>query len=127
MKTIRISQEVWDAMAKVGHFGETADDVLRRVFQIYSGKASPETEDGPRPLRRFSHTRMTTKVEDGVLLVRFEDGKSREWKLPEKNNKMEIRYIREQATDFATNNGATMGQLNAVRKALTEAGYHLTK
>src|SRR5437870_1414719 len=32
MKTIRISEEVWAAMAFRGKFGETPDDVLRRVL-----------------------------------------------------------------------------------------------
>src|SRR5213080_3303751 len=32
MKTIRISEEVWAAMAVRGKFGETPDDVLRRVL-----------------------------------------------------------------------------------------------
>ena len=34
MKTIRISEDVWNAMAERGKFGETPDDVLRRVFAI---------------------------------------------------------------------------------------------
>ena len=34
MKTIRISEDVWEAMAKRGKFGETPDDVLRREFGI---------------------------------------------------------------------------------------------
>lgn len=34
MKTIRISDEVWDAMAKHGKFGETPDDVFRRILKI---------------------------------------------------------------------------------------------
>jgi len=127
MKTIRISEDVWNAMASVGKFGETPDDVLRRVFGIADSVSASGSVEAPRPLRRLSQTRMTTKIVDGKLLVRFEGGKSREWLLPDKNDKMEIKYIREQAIEFATSNGATMGQLNAVRKALTEAGYHLTK
>jgi negative regulator of replication initiation len=34
MKTIRISDDVWNAMAEYGKFGETPDDVLRRVLKI---------------------------------------------------------------------------------------------
>ena len=34
MKTIRISNDVWEAMAKHGKFGETPDDVLRRILKI---------------------------------------------------------------------------------------------
>ena len=34
MRTVRISDEVWNAIAQRGKFGETPDDVLRRVFNI---------------------------------------------------------------------------------------------
>ena len=34
MIPIEISQEVWDEMVKVGKFGDTADDVLRKVFNL---------------------------------------------------------------------------------------------
>ena len=40
---------------------------------------------------------------------------------------MGIRKIRDEAVYFAKNNGATSGQINAVKKTLTEAGYHITK
>lgn len=36
MRTIRISEEVWNAIAERGKFGESEDDVLRRVFNIDS-------------------------------------------------------------------------------------------
>jgi hypothetical protein len=34
MRTIRISEEVWNEIAKRGKFGETPDDVLKGVFNI---------------------------------------------------------------------------------------------
>ena len=34
MKTIRISDDVWNAMAEHGKFGETPDDVFRRILKI---------------------------------------------------------------------------------------------
>ena len=34
MRTIRISEEVWDEIAKRGVFGETPDIVLRRIFGL---------------------------------------------------------------------------------------------
>ena len=34
MKTIRISDDVWKAMAEHGKFGETPDIVLRRILKI---------------------------------------------------------------------------------------------
>ena len=36
MVTIEISKEVWEEMVKVGKFGDTADDVLRKVFKLDS-------------------------------------------------------------------------------------------
>jgi len=38
MRTIRISDEVWNVMAKHGKFGETPDDVFRRILKIGKGK-----------------------------------------------------------------------------------------
>ena len=124
MKTIRISQDVWDAMAKVGKFGETPDDVLRRVFSI--DQHQPEAQP-PRPLQRYSERRMSAKVENNELIVGFENGKSDNWGLPDKSDKASIKLIRDLAVAFATDNGASIGQINAVKKALTEAGYHLIK
>ena len=46
MKTIRISEEVWAAMAVRGKFGETPNDVLRRV--LISDTPSLERSDAPR-------------------------------------------------------------------------------
>ena len=55
MISIDISKSVWDAMAKIGKFGETPDDVLRREFKldpavkpdgkhVYIGKKLPPDE-----------------------------------------------------------------------------------
>lgn len=38
VKSIKISQEVWDEIAKRGNFGESEDTVLRRVFGISNAK-----------------------------------------------------------------------------------------
>lgn len=38
MKNIKISDEVWDEMAKEGKFGETPDDVLRKKYGINDDK-----------------------------------------------------------------------------------------
>jgi negative regulator of replication initiation len=40
MRTIRISDEVWTAMAKHGKFGETPDDVFRRILKIETADVS---------------------------------------------------------------------------------------
>lgn len=41
MKTIRISDDVWKAMAELGKFGETPDDVFRRILKIDENDVSP--------------------------------------------------------------------------------------
>jgi negative regulator of replication initiation len=120
MKTIRISNEVWSAIAERGKFGETPDDVLRRVFGINSVHKANER-------RRVATRKLSVRVENGELLVAFADGPSRRWPLPHKDNKMEIRMVREKALAFAEQQGATEGQLKGVIKAMTSAGFYLIK
>lgn len=123
MKTIRISDEVWNEIAKKGKFGETPDDVLRRVFKIIE---EPSSELKPSR-NRYATKRMSSKVVDGYLLVAFADGASNKWALPPKEDKLGIRKVRSDAIEFAERNGATQGQVDAVIKALTSTGYHLRK
>ena len=42
MRTIRISDEVWDEIAKHGKFRENEGDVLRRVFGLKKEESSQE-------------------------------------------------------------------------------------
>ena len=44
MKTIRISDDVWKAMAEHGKFGETPDDVFRRILKIDGNSVHPGTK-----------------------------------------------------------------------------------
>ncbi len=134
MKTIRVSMEVWDQIAKRGKFGETEDDVLRRVFGMDShdnGSVGIETNDrrrksGPQQ-GRYATRRQHADVRNGQLIVSYEEGPERRWDLPDRSDKPGIRRVMNEALDFGEANGATIGQLNAIRKALTSAGYHLTK
>ena len=71
--------------------------------------------------------KMSARVEDGHLLVEFADGQMERWKLPDRSDKEAIRRTRDFAVAFARDQEATLGQINAVKKALTEDGYHLTK
>jgi len=122
MRTIRISNEVWDEMKKVGEFGETADDVLRRVFNL----SAPESKKAKsRP--RYATRRMSSHVNSKFLIVEFEGGHRRQFVLPDNNDKLAIRRVRDEAVKFAEENEASLGQINAVKKALTDAGYHLIK
>ncbi len=131
MRPIRISEEVWQAIAESGKFGETEDDVLRRVFGL---EPATRSVGGPgagrigRGNRRLATKRMSARVEKHSLIVDFHGGPRHEWRLPNQSNKGAIKKVRSEAVQFALKNGASdPGQTNAVRKALTDAGYHLTK
>lgn len=139
MRNIEISEDVWQAIAKHGKFGETEEDVLRRVFNLPSQDGGPpDSETAPRagcrarrtsgkPRRTRATQRMSSYVGNGQLHVSFAGGASRSWSLPARSDKTAIRSVRDKAVSFARENGATIGQQNAVKKALTEDGYHLTK
>ncbi|MCA1989662.1 MAG: hypothetical protein LDL07_11045 [Desulfarculus sp.] len=144
MRTVRISDEVWEAIAQRGKFGETPDIVLRRVFGLDKNDvsvANPATNSKEREVGRVvgtrggyvRHSRLATITQtarvrdDGMLEVSYESGRSKNWQLPARGDKARIRQIREEAVEFAKANRATVGQINAVYKALTDAGYHLTK
>ncbi len=73
---------------------------------------------------RRSTKRLSARVEEGRLVVEFpEDQES--WELPEPSDREAIRRIREAASAFARDHGATKGQVNAAMKALTDNGYHV--
>lgn len=131
MRNVKISDAVWEEIAKLGRFGETEDDVLRRVFgieNVLSETTSPSASRRGRGNVRYATKRMSARVEVGHLVVTFEDGVRDRWKLPDRQDKAAIRAIRDEAVKFALENDASdPGQTNAVRKALTDAGYHLTK
>lgn len=136
MRTVRISDEVWNEIAKRGKFGESVDDVLRRVFGLDSAAenedSSHETHiiSSPRTSgkrRKKATNRMSCYVSSGRLIVEFASGHRREFKLPDKSDKSGIRRIRDEACAFAEEHGATLGQVNAVRKALTDAGYYVSR
>jgi len=135
MKTITISEPVWQAIANLGKFGETEDDVLRRVFKLSVDSIPNEevqrqtatTHFKSSPRRSFATDRMSSYISGTQLRISFASGPSDAWALPPKNDKAALREVREKATRFAISNGATVGQVNAVRKTLTDAGYHLTK
>ncbi len=139
MRTIRVSEEVWQAIATQGKFGETEEDVLRRVFKLPENSAhdgvQPTTGLGKQrshsasssPRRVIAERRMRSFLRANQLHVSFYDGPSQSWMLPQRSDKLGIRSVREKAVAVARGNGATEGQVNAVRKALTDGGYHLHK
>lgn len=134
MKKITISEEVWQEIANRGKFGEAEEDVLRRVFDLPPaaqsvpniGGAARRAGSGSR--QRLATVRMHAGVHNQQLVVQFETGSEKRWDLPDRSDKAVIRSIREEAVDFALSQGASdPGQTNAVRKALTNANYHLTR
>lgn len=122
MRTIRISEEVWKEMEKFGKFGETADDVLRRVFHI-----NQKSQEPAKPRTRYAERKMPCYIADNNLVVEFVGGPSKKFALPPRSDKMAIRKVRDEAVAFAKDNGASDGQIAAVKKTLTEADYLLTK
>ena len=134
MRTIRISEGVWQAIAERGRFGENEDDVLRRVFELPAsvgdggGGSSAHQKTRSRGRRRNLATRrLSAYVENRNLVLAFAGGPERRWQLSDTGDKTALKRVRMEAVEFAKEAGATLGQVNAVKKALTEAGYHLTK
>lgn len=131
MRTIRITDEVWQAIAARGSFGETADDVLRRVFELEEPAMKVRVVGAGRRGRgdkRYATKRMSAWVNDGQFIVEFEDGARQQWLLPEMDDKEGIRRVRDAAVHWALEQGASdPGQTNAVRKALTNTGYYLNR
>jgi negative regulator of replication initiation len=128
MRTIRITEEVWQAIAARGKFGETENDVLERVFNIQSNTSKTLNKvKTARRRNKFADQKMSADVLGQTLHVTFQNGVSKKWSLPEPTNKLEIRRIRDEAVNFAKQNDASYGQEQAVKKALTNAGYWLSK
>jgi negative regulator of replication initiation len=126
MRTIRISEEVWQGIAGRGRFGETEDDVLRRVFQLPENPPNGSARRTmKRPRRSLATTRMSTYISENRLHVEFQDGEASSWALPDRKEKAAIRAVLNEAITFARGNGASDGQRAAVRKALTSDDYHL--
>lgn len=70
---------------------------------------------------------MSPRLENGRLVVEFENGASQTWDLPDKQDKRGIRVLRQDATEFAKSQNASLGQVDHILKVLTEARYYLIK
>jgi hypothetical protein len=70
---------------------------------------------------------MSSYINNGQLHVSFAGGSERSWSLPGKNDKAALLAMREKAVAFVRENKATLGQVNALKKTLTDAGYYLTR
>jgi negative regulator of replication initiation len=133
MRTIRVSEEVWQAIASHGKFGETEDDVLRRILKLPPQSTIDDSTKpsqigrGRTPRRSFATQRMSANISNNQLQITFQDGTSRSWPLPDRSDKAEIKAVRDKAVAFAREHGGTIGQINAVKKTLTDNEYWTTK
>lgn len=59
--------------------------------------------------------------------MKFEPDATQPWPLPKTTDTVAIRRVRDAAVNFANQNGASIGQINAVKKALADAGYHVSR
>src|SRR5262245_29415727 len=123
MRTIRVSEEVWQEIAKHGTFGETEDDALRKVFKI-----RPTVERVRlMPTRAIPGNTLQERWKDRRLSLRFaKSGEEAYFELPvDRSDTVAIRAALDRALDFGRRNDASKGQLLAIRKAFTRHGYHL--
>ena len=75
----------------------------------------------------MAHNKMSFRIEENYYVIEFSNGISRKFVLPDHQGKKGIKKVADDAVEFAINNGATIpGQVNAVRKGLTEKGYYIT-
>ena len=70
---------------------------------------------------------MSSFVQNQNLVIEFHGGPRKSFLLSAPSDKQALRAVRDQAVGFARENGASYGQEMAVKKALTEAGYHLMR
>lgn len=121
---------IWDVIAAHVEFGREGDDVGRMVFKLRLRHAPTTLPVRPGRRGRGNHRlaviAMHPRVEGGELTVEFENDASKNWALPDRSDKQAIKRVRDAAVAWAKEQGATdPGQTNAVKKALTAAGYYL--
>lgn len=137
MKSISNSKLVWDAIASRGEFWETEDDVLSREFNLpprsapspigaTASRQPPSGQAKVRP-RSFATDKLSSYISENELRIEFASGPASSWKLPRKNDKAAIRSVRDEAARFVESKGATNGQVNALKKTLTDSGYYVLK
>ena len=128
MRTIEISEELWHYMEKYGNFGQPADSVLREALGITGDKPFPVASCRVKPIRTgYATNRLECRVYVGVLDLTFASGDNRRFILPNRDNKEGIRVVLNEAQEWAQEHDASEGQLNAIRKALTDNDYHLIR
>ena len=127
MITVKISEESYDAVAEHGKFGDSFDDALRRALGLVLPTRTKQKRNPAGHWQHHATNRLSTYVQRNKLFVEFKSGAKNEWTLPAQDDKEGIRRVRDAASEFAEQNDATLGQVNAVKKALTEAGYYVSR
>lgn len=129
-RTVQISDVVYEHVATHGKFGESVDDVLRRLLGLDEatstrhGRSDSSASQGRRS--RQATTRMSARVEAEQLVVEFRGGPRRTWRLPASRTGQAVANLSGEARTWAEAQGATYGQSKAVHKALTNAGFYNT-
>jgi negative regulator of replication initiation len=123
MKIIKVSDEVWNEIAQRGKFGETEEDVLRRVF----GLASTNKEVNMRRKRVATDTLHPEFQDEKHYKITFDSGREKVFPLPDKTDREGVKELTDKVMRFVKDAGATIGQINAARKALTDRGYLIRK
>lgn len=128
MKMIRISDEVWAEIARRGKFGETEEDVLRRVFGLSEEKTEDTMYKNNLKLRtRQATDRLSPEINGNKYLLKFASGPMKEFTLPDRTDRAGIKLLTDQVIKFVRDSGGTIGQINHSRKCLTDHGYRINK
>jgi hypothetical protein len=138
-RVIRISDTTYELLGKHAQAFETPDAVMFRILQNLKVPQRPQgtvlqppgsvtavsaRSRGPNRSKR----RLRTSAKGGELMVEFAGEKVRTWSLPQsQSDKAKIRAVRDDAWAYARSVGASDGQLRAIQKALSDAGYHLLR
>ncbi len=128
MKTIQVTDELWNEIASL-----IAADILKQAARPIEAAEEYDREMSssiqPRHFTRgprVAERQQSLRVLNNKLEVSYpEDGILQTWNLPSKSDREAIREVLNEALAFGESNGASEGQLKAIRKALTENGYYL--
>lgn len=88
------------------------------MFEVDGRKVSQK-----QGLPRKATNKQSVRVEEGLLVVEYEDGRKKKWELPEPEDKKAVRRVRQKARALARDCGAVDTQLGAIRNALNSKGY----
>jgi hypothetical protein len=149
---VSISEEVYARIAARGRFGETVDDVLLRELpplppttdrgappsfvptrNDIASSSFPSTSGSVRPwvapVRGRGPNRSTRRLspnrfQDGYFVLGWDGAEELRLQLPDRTDRVGIASMITEAKRWAAEGGATHGQLNAIDKTASDAGYY---